>query len=241
MRKTLFYLLFAPLLLGLTACSKDDDEESPEEKEQSIKESIVGRWHQLTGAKLDGEDAYFELHLKADGTGHAVFKTSGSRSDIKVSYSPVTYTLSGEKIMFNSNVQNLNGTFTLKSSYSSSFTLNNASTSEDMTFYKSDAESELLSYKWQQKLTDSYIKNYYMYEFQSSSTGTMRHVKSSSRDYEDYSFTYTFDYANGPMTINYSDGSKSNYFYSVHCGIDLILFSRKSGSSDVYYSIWTRK
>jgi len=242
MKTNLFYLLLLPLLLGLAACSKDDDDrESPEKKEQKIKETIVGRWHQ-TNATLNGKSAHVELHLMENGNGHAVFKTTGSRQDINVSYSSLTYKINGENITFSgSDIGRLNGTFTLKWTYSSGIVLANTATSEELTFYKSAAESELLEYKWKMRLGDSYGSNYFLYDFQSPSSGTMRYVRDTASDYLDYTFTYTFDYANGPMTINWSDGSQDYYFYSAHIGIDLILLGRKSGSSDVYYWILTRE
>lgn len=236
MKKKFLYLCLVSLLIGFVACSNDDEDN----REKNIKETIVGRWRQTYGASLNGRPARLDLHLKADGTGCVVFKTTDNSSDIKVSYSDITYSLAGDQIEIKSNTNDLNGTFTLSKSYDSSIALKNVKTSQEYMFYKSRSDSELLEYYWKVKLSNSDTKNYYLFDFKSSTSGTQRYVKTSSSDYEDFNFTYTFDYENGPLSISYSNGETADYFYSVHSDMNLLLFSKKSDSNSIYYTVLTR-
>lgn len=225
--------------MAFSSCSKDEEESAESrkaKKEAALKEELLGRWYQLD-ATLNGNKARLEMHLKSNGKGHIVLKSS-DRTNMEVYYGEFYYTISGETITFTGD-KTVNGSYTIKSSYSSGFTMVNNANSKESTLYKSDSDCELLKYLWKLKLTDSSIKNYYLFEFYVTGNGNAKYVKSSSTDYENISFTYTHDYANGPMTINLANGQSANFFYTVRIGIDLVCFSKDSKTGNTMYSLLT--
>ena len=216
MKRHCYLLLTLLALVAFNACSNED-----ENSYEITLDNLACRWQQ-DGAILAGETGYLILHLNTNGSGHVVFRTQ-ALTDPVVYYDEITYSLNGKILTIYGS--NLAGTYTIEQC-TRTLTLRNVATNLLSIFSLAVQETSILKYNWKLNTTDSALHNYYLFEFGTSGTGKMTWIGNTNAEQTVYNFTYSLDYANGPMTIKYSDGSQSHYFYTVFLGGNFLLFYR---------------
>lgn len=230
--KNLFYFLMIPLCMGMVvACTPDDEKETGlmiPDVSGNADVDVVGRWQQ-SEATLGGESAYLVLHLNPGGTGHVVFRTKTVNNPV-VSYDAINYEVRGNLLTIIGS--SIAGVYMVENS-TISLTLTNTENSLQARFSKSVTESSIHKYVWKRKTTDSSIRNYFLWDFDTTGNGVMTWVGEKSSDKTEYPFSYDLDYEKGTLTVNFTDGSSSHYFYVVHVGGNLLLFLRDRSSNEV--------
>ncbi len=223
--KKILYLLFLPLVLSLTGCSKDDDETKDPGFNPS---SILGRW--MGTAYMGGKYAHSSLHLFADGTGRLVYCEATSTNP-PVAYYEIKYTLDNNIITIDG--ETLSGKYTVKVS-DNKMDFVNEGIKRTIKFSKVTIDDyPIYTYLWKTYVsTDSYV----IWDFDAKGTGTLLLPATSQQAAYSKNFTYVHDYENGPMTILYDDGTSRDYFYTVVDSGHFLLFSKETESSDIRYT-----
>lgn len=220
----------------MVACTSDDENETglmTPDVAGKTDVDVVGRWQQ-SEATLGGESAYVVLHLNPDGTGHVVFRTKTVNNPV-VSYDAISYEVRGNLLTIIGS--SIAGVYTVENS-TTSLTLTNTENSLQARFSKSVTESSIHKYVWKLKTTDSAIHNYCLWDFDTTGDGVMTWVGEKSSDKTEYPFSYNFDYERGTLTVNFTDGSSSHYFYVVHIGGNMLLFLRDGNSNEVKFFVY---
>ncbi len=219
--KKYFWLLLLPVVLGLTACSKDNDETS----ETVINpQDLEGRW--LTNGSINGQSAYSLLHLNSDGTGRSVF-FNGDADNPTVSYSDVNYTLKDDVITFD--IASLPDEYKITIE-NNKIILSIEKIKKKIQFTKDKYDASILTqYQWVMKSSLGVLN----WDFETSGEGSMKVSVAGQETSTTKPFNYTVDYDNGPMNIKYSDGSSTDFFYTAYFPGYFLMFAKNTENSQI--------